>query len=120
MTVLVVPVRCYVAIYFIRRFIGSKSQHTTNILTWGIVLAGAVFLFIKADFTQPFRRVEATGVEWSEAVYGGTQLLNRVLPDDSVVGAWDAGIIGYFSSFPVVNLDGLGQLLRLFPRNLRE
>ena len=107
MTVLVVPVRCYVAIYFIRRFIGSKSQHTTNILTWGIVLAGAVFLFIKADFTQPFSRVEATSGEWTEAVYGGTQLLNRVLPDDSVVGASEAGIIGYFSSFPVVNLDGL-------------
>ena len=36
-----------------------------------------------------------------------TQLMNRVLPEDSVVGAWDAGVIGYFSRFPVVNLDGL-------------
>ena len=122
MTVLIVPVRCYVAIYFIRRFIGSKSQHATNILSLGIVLAGAAFLFIKADFTEPFQRVEAISVstrtddkwinalsynEWTEAVYGGTQLMNRVLPEDSVVGAWDAGVIGYFSRFPVVNLDGL-------------
>ena len=122
MTVLIVPVRCYVAIYFIRRFIGSKSQPATNILSSGIVLAGAAFLFVKADFTEPFQRVEAISVstrtddkwikavsynEWTEAVYGGTQLMNRVLPEDSVVGSWDAGVIGYFSRFPVVNLDGL-------------
>ena len=116
MAVLIVPVRCYVAIYFIRRFIGSKSQPATNILSSGIVLAGAAFLFVKADFTEPFQRVEAISVStrtddkwdrWTEAVYGGTQLMNRVLPEDSVVGAWDAGVIGYFSRFPVVNLDGL-------------
>ena len=89
MTVLIVPVRCYVAIYFIRRFIGSKSQPATNILSLGIVLTGAAFLFIKADFTEPFQRVEAISVStrtddkwdrWTEAVYGGTQLMNRVLP----------------------------------------
>ena len=34
-------------------------------------------------------------------------IMNRILPEGSVVGAWDAGIIGYFSRFPVVNLDGL-------------
>ena len=113
MTVLIVPVRCYVAIYFIRRFIGSKSQHAANILSLGIVLAGAAFLFIKADFTDPFQRVEATSAstgtddKWTEAVYGGTQLMNYVLPEDSVVGTREAGIIGYFSRFPVVNLDGL-------------
>ena len=119
---LIVPVRCYVAIYFIRRFIGSRSPWATNILSVGIVIAGAVFLFAKADFTEPFQRIEAISVstrtddkwikavshnEWTEAVYGGTQLMNRVLPEDSVVGAWDAGVIGYFSRFPVVNLDGL-------------
>ncbi len=122
MTVLIVPVRCYVAIYFIRRFIGSKSQHAANMLSLGIVLTGAAFLFIKADFTEPFQRFEAISVstrtddkwikavsynEWTEAAYGGTQLMNRVLPEGSVVGAWEAGVVGYFSRFPVVNLDGL-------------
>ena len=116
MTALIVPVRCYVAIYFIRRFIGPKSQHATNILSLGIVLTGAASCLSKADFTEPFQRVEAIRVstrtdgswtEWTEAVYGGTQLMNRVLPEDSVVGSWDAGVIGYFSRFPVVNLDGL-------------
>ena len=110
---LIIPVRCYVAIHFIRRFIGPKSHRTANILSLGIVVIGAVSLLAKADFTSPFQRVEAssdatrTADEWAEAFYGGTQLMNRVLPEDSVVGSWDAGVIGYFSRFPVVNLDGL-------------
>ena len=113
MMALIIPIRCYVAIYFIRRFIGSRSQHATNILNVGIVLAGAAFLLAKTDFATPFRWVEASrnstrvASEWTEAVYGGTQLMNRALPEDSVVGSWEAGVIGYFSRFPVVNLDGL-------------
>ena len=113
MMALIVPVNCCAAVHFIRRFIGPKSQRATNILSLGIVVAGAAFLLAKADFTVPFRWAEASSHstraadEWAEAVYGGTQLMNRVLPEDSVVGSWDAGVIGYFSRFPVVNLDGL-------------
>ena len=113
MMALIVPVRCWVAIYLIRRFIGSKSQRATDILSLGIVLAGAAFLFAKTDFTEPFQWVAANSDstqiagDWTETNYGGTQLMNRVLPEDSVVGSWDAGVIGYFSRFPVVNLDGL-------------
>jgi hypothetical protein len=29
------------------------------------------------------------------------------LPRDAVVGSWDAGVIGYFTDRPVVNLDGV-------------
>ena len=113
MMALIVPVNCCAAVHFIRRFIGSKSPRAANILSLGIVLVGVVFLLAKADFAAPFRWVEAssnstrTADEWAEAGYGGTQLMNRVLPEDSMVGSWDAGVIGYFSRFPVVNLDGL-------------
>ena len=30
-----------------------------------------------------------------------------MLPKGSVIGSWDSGVIGYFSRFPVVNMDGL-------------
>ena len=33
--------------------------------------------------------------------------MNRILPDNSVIGSYDAGVVAYFSRFPVVNLDGL-------------
>ena len=108
---LIIPVRCYVAIHFIRRFIGPRSRCTVNILGMSIVVIGAVFLLAKADFTSPFRLVdwqsESTSREWEVTSYMGVQVMNRVLPEGSVVGSWDAGAIGYFSRFPVVNLDGL-------------
>ena len=108
---LIVPARCCVAIYFIRRFIGPKSHRAANILSLGVVVAGVVFLLEKADFTSPFRFVERTSEsstrEWEVTSHMGTQVMDRLLPENSIIGAWDAGVIGYFSRFPVVNLDGL-------------
>ena len=109
MEALVVPARCYVAIWFVRRFVGLRRG--SRIPRLGIVVSGAVFLFATVDFTAPFRfvdrRREATSRNWRVNAYGGTMVANRVLPEDSVVGSWDAGVIGYFSRFPVVNLDGI-------------
>ena len=108
---LVIPVRCHVAIHFIRRFLDPRSPQAANVLSVGIVVVGAVFLLTKADFTEPFRYVdrksELTNQKWSSTAHMGVQVMNRVLPEDSVVGSWDAGVIGYFSRYPVVNLDGL-------------
>ncbi len=112
MMVLIVPARCYVAIHFVHRFVWPRWPQAANVLIVGII-AAAIFLLAKADFASPFRWIEGsrdaprTAYESGEAVYGGTQLMNRVLPEDSVVGSWDAGVIGYFSRFPMVNLDGL-------------
>ena len=108
---LIIPTRCYVAIHFIRRFLEPRSPQAANLLSVGIVVVGAAFLLTKADFTGPFQFVdrfgESTRRAWSVAAHTGVQVMNRVLPEDSVVGSWDAGVIGYFSRFPVVNLDGL-------------
>ncbi len=108
---LIIPVRCYVAIHFIRRFIRPRSPRATNIVSAGIVVVGAAFLLTKADFTEPFQFVdrlgESTGRNYDVASHMGVRVMDRVLPGDSVVGSWDAGVIGYFSRFPVVNVDGL-------------
>ena len=111
MMALIVPVTCYVAIHFIRRFLGPRSHRATNLLRMGIVVVGAAFLSTKADFTGPFKDVDFSGEStrriWGVTSHMGVQVMDRVLPEDSVVGSWDAGVIGYFSRFPVVNLDGL-------------
>ena len=113
---LIVPVNCGAAVHFVRRFIEPKSHRAANIVSLGVVLAGAaflgtVFLFTRFDFTGPFQFVEsrskATFRHGHLNFYMGTLVMNRVLPEDSMVGSWDSGIIGYFSRFPVVNLDGL-------------
>ena len=109
---LMIPVRCYVAGCFIRRFLDSRAPRAANLLSAGIVVVGAAFLFTGADFTGPFRfvdrLVESTSHrDMNVTSYMGVQVMDRVLPEDSVVGSRDAGVIGYFSRFPVVNLDGV-------------
>ena len=110
MLALVIPVGCYVAIHFLRRCIGPKSALAANGVSAVIVLVGAVLLFTGADFTGPFRDVDgdsrSTHREREVITYMGMQVVNATLPEDSVLGSWDAGSIGYFSRFPVVNLDG--------------
>ena len=112
MTALIVPVRCYVAFHFVRRVVGSRSQLATRILAVAIVAVGATVLWREANFSRPFRHVDAASESiaargWLMNGYVGTLVMNRVLPDDSVIGSWDAGATAYFSRFPVVNLDGL-------------
>lgn len=111
MMTLAVPVRCYVAIYFIRRFIGPRYPRAARLLSVGICVAGAVVLLTKADFSAPFedvdRRSASYDLNWDVGSYLGVQVINHLLPDNSIVGSWDAGVIGYFARFPVVNLDGL-------------
>ena len=111
MLALVIPVGCYVAIHLLRRFIGPRSARVSNVLSVVILVVGAVLLFTKADFAGPFRYVEehsqSTQWGWGVATYMGMQVVNRALAEDNVIGSWDAGAIGYFSRFPVVNLDGL-------------
>ena len=111
MMALIVPVRCYVAICFICHFIEPRSSRAARLLKLGSVLTCAVFLLMEADFAKPFRDIslnsEKIYQEWEITSYAGVLIMNRVLPEGSVIGAWDAGVIGYFSRFPVVNLDGL-------------
>ena len=118
MEALAVPTLCYVALYLIRRFLGpgpcsgARPRGAYRISAGMIFLAGTFFLFVKADFGHPYRLVdsrnEAVGGRAVLAhIYLGTMVMNRLLPEGSVVGSWGSGIIGYFSRFPVVNLDGL-------------
>ena len=107
----VVPARCCVAIWSVRRFVAPAPRGVSG-FRLGIVVAGAVFLFAAVDFTGPFRFVDSRRESVSRRgiavdAYMGTLVMNRLLPEDSVVGSFDSGVIGYFSRFPVVNLDGL-------------
>ena len=108
---LVIPAGCYVALHFLRRLLGPRSALAANGVSGGIILVGVVLLFTDADFARPFRYVDqdnpSTPREWMVTSYAGAQVMNRALTEDNVIGSWDAGVMGYFSRYPVVNLDGL-------------
>lgn len=44
---------------------------------------------------------------WNDEMYVAADWMNRNLPDDALVGSWNAGVLAYYSDRPVVNLDGL-------------
>ena len=109
MTALLVPLDCFAAIHFLHRFIGASRVRAARLLSLAVVMAGAGFLLWNTDFHRPFQFVEqasgSTAMDWETASYAGVRSLNRLLPEGSIVGSADAGGIGYFSCFPVVNLD---------------
>ena len=111
MTALIIPIRLYVAIYLIRRFIAPRWRTASNALSVGGFVIVAAVLLARAGFVEPFRWVDnlkgSSRVEWAITSYMGAQVMNRALPEGSVIGSWDSDVIGYFSRFPVVNLDGL-------------
>ena len=60
------------------------------------------------SFPEP-RSLAHVGIwyEWEISSHAGTLIMNPLLPEGSAVSSSDAGVIGYFSRHPVVNLDGL-------------
>jgi hypothetical protein len=51
--------------------------------------------------------LRSTELEWERASHAGAEWLDEHLPDGSVIGSEDAGVIGYFTRHRVINLDGL-------------
>ena len=113
MTALIVPVRFYVVIYVVRRFMKWEGFAWQASRTCILVVA-AIFMFTQTEFVQPYRSVDrksrspdVDSFKWYFSAYRGAQVMNRILPEGSIIGSWDSGIVGYLSRFPVVNLDGL-------------
>ncbi|HIK61719.1 MAG TPA: hypothetical protein EYF98_13630 [Planctomycetes bacterium] len=46
-------------------------------------------------------------VSTNDARYRGCLALRKKVPKGSVIGCWNAGVLGFYSGYPVVNLDGL-------------
>jgi hypothetical protein len=46
-------------------------------------------------------------VSTNDARYRGSITLREKVPKGAVVGSWNAGVLGFYSGLPVVNLDGL-------------
>ena len=112
MEALVVPLRCCVGIYLLRRFVAPRWPRRADVLSLAAIVATAAVLVAKADFAEPFRFVDTATDEvkkkdWNVRAYMGVAVMDRLLPEGTLVGSWDGGAIGYFSRLPVMNLDGL-------------
>ena len=109
---LMVPLRCFVAIYLLRQLLAVPRALWRRLAVVAVCATGVGAAFDRYGFTEPFRLVQ----ERRHALYvmhswGGLAqelvAFEKMLPDDAVVGSWNAGAIGYFAERPVVNLDGV-------------
>lgn len=111
MAALMVPMRCYVAIALLRLAARDRFQTAARAGVLTICLVGIYASFDRYVYTEPFRQVEHSRNShylddvWAPA-RGGVDF-DAMLPEDAVIGSWDAGEVGYFTDLPVVNLDGL-------------
>jgi hypothetical protein len=78
-----------------------------------MVLAHATMAFL--FFFDGARQTRAWNQSWNDQSYRAAQWINANLPAGTVVGSWNAGILGYYSERPVVNLDGLINSFDLLP-----
>ena len=44
---------------------------------------------------------------WNDESYMAAKWLSENIPEDAIVGSWNAGVLGYYAKQRVVNLDGL-------------
>ena len=79
-----------------------------------IVATGALTLLTVLSVTKMVTHYWDGEVQYSDwnfstndARYRGCITLRKKVPKGSVIGSWNAGVLGFYSGYPVVNLDGL-------------
>ena len=106
---LLAPLYGYAALGLVRGVIQPRWPRAAKPLQAAVILAAAGLLLLQTDFRYPREAINPPSTKPDPFLirYAGSLTANRGLPDGSVIGSWAAGAIGYFSRFPVVNLDGL-------------
>ena len=108
---LMMPLRCCVAIFLLRWFVSVRWARWRRLAVVAVCASGIALVLDPYRFTEPFRDVHELrhSLDAMHTWGLGKELVafERMLPDDAVLGSWDAGAIGYFAERPVVNLDGL-------------
>jgi hypothetical protein len=87
----------------------------------GIVTTGLILLV--AFHTQQMARFYWDGkmeyrdwnLSWNDESYLAANWISSNLPEDAIVGSWNAGVLGYYTTRTVVNLDGLINNFELLP-----
>lgn len=109
--VLMVPVRCYVAVLVLRQLVPDRWASLKRPAVVAVCATGVALVFDPHAFTEPLRFVaekrRSSNMAGAWVLAREAATFEQILPRDAVLGSWDAGAIGYFAERPVVNLDGL-------------
>lgn len=85
---------------------GSRYPRLLVFVPLSVLVAHQISLHVQ-HFRADDRSVRDWNLSGNEAWFEAAQWLKENVPQDEVVGGWNAGVLGYYSVQPVVNLDGL-------------
>jgi hypothetical protein len=97
-----------------RRFLPSSLR--PRLLTGLVVVLLALHAGQTVRFYWSDRVVQHDWkLSWNDEIYAAALWLNDHVPPDARVGSWNAGLLGYYTVSPVINLDGLANSFELVP-----
>ena len=75
----------------------------------GVLYAGLLVWLISGPAAYTSRQLAppSSRYPWQAKMLEGANWIRESLPEDALVGAWNAGILGFFSERVVINLDGV-------------
>lgn len=92
--------------YIAARFLDSRRQAILVPLTLCVFVAFHIQEQVRFYWIDD-RQYRDWNKSVSEEFYLAVEWLNTNIPEDMIVGAWNAGLMGYYSKQRVVNLDGV-------------
>ncbi len=83
---------------------GHRTGRFLAVVVSGLLVAGAL---TARGWLAPFSVSPLDPASWQQSMLRAARHVNHHLPPDARVGAFNAGLLGYFAHRTVINLDGL-------------
>lgn len=97
-----------------QQLLNVQLRKAVLVCVWLIALAVSLLHSLNYYWTVPSKNYDWR-LSWNDAAYNAALWLNQNVPESAIVGSWNAGVIGYYSKQPVINLDGLINNFELLP-----
>lgn len=105
-------VAAFALLYLLYAFRGALAQPRASV--WAALVIAV--LIVNTGFMVRLAQIDTV----ASSLLDLSQVINEVLPQDAVLATQDAGIVGYFISVPVHNLDGVVNSLENWEMFLRD
>lgn len=105
-------VATYALLYLLYAFRDALPQMRVSV--WAALVLSV--LIVNTAFMVRLAQIDTV----ASSLLDLTHVINEILPGGAILATHDAGIVGYFTSVPVHNLDGLANSLRNWEMFLRD
>jgi 4-amino-4-deoxy-L-arabinose transferase-like glycosyltransferase len=106
------------AVSHVGRLVAPALRYRIGVIAVAILVAAHGARSIRFYWDGTFQLADWNG-SWNHESLRAANWLAANAPPDAVVGSWNAGVLGYYSTQPVTNLDGLINNFDLVP-HLRD